>query len=111
MNLAITCFDECREKPVSDASGRFGIGMSFVTKEEIEKAEVVAQTHTAATAAQSKFYCDLCRVSTTSAEHLQMHISGQKHKKLLKRAATIIEVSEDNFQDLCKLMIEPKPTR
>lgn len=78
--------------------------MAFASPEEIQAAQVVAAaptttTTTTTTSAQSKFFCDLCKISTTSAEHLQMHINGQKHQKLLKRNPST-QIQDDPFGDL-----------
>lgn len=90
----MTCLRE-KEKPVVDVTGRHGIGLAFAKPEEF----VVAESKQ-----KSKFYCDLCKVTTTSAEHLQMHISGQKHQKNLKKQgnAGLVTYPSDPFQELGK---------
>lgn len=63
------CF---RQRPEKDVTGRNGIGLAFAKPEEFQ-------------APQSKFYCTICNVSTTSNEHLESHYAGQKHLKMLKK--------------------------
>lgn len=54
---------------------------------------------------QSKFTCDICCITVTSQQQLDMHITGQKHKKKLSSINLNTEPSTTdlNITEGCKL--------
>ncbi|KAJ1519190.1 hypothetical protein ONE63_011203 [Megalurothrips usitatus] len=78
-----------------DPAGRFGIGEGFLKdnhsteaiQPDAEQDGTVAPLGSKSAPINSKFYCDLCKISTTSQEHLDSHYVGAKHRKALVNAA------------------------
>ncbi|KAK3925827.1 Zinc finger matrin-type protein 3 [Frankliniella fusca] len=81
-----------------DPTGRFAIGEAFLKEVSNKTSEPVQVTNSdvsvgsftpsvKAPPVNSKFYCELCQISTTSQEHLDAHYAGAKHRKALVNAA------------------------
>lgn len=63
----------------ADPTGRDGFGQDFIVSEQPTTSAVVADQQNAAS-----LRCDICNVSVTSLQQIEMHYNGQKHKKKLK---------------------------
>lgn len=68
--------------------GRDGFGQDFVVPKE-----VLPPTNGGGSSDASKLRCDICQVSVTSLQQIEMHYKGQKHKKKLKLLG--LEMPED----------------
>lgn len=60
----------------TDLTGRDGFGQDFIVAKEIVPPTVNPDV--------SKLRCDICQVSVTSLQQIEMHYKGQKHKKKIK---------------------------
>ncbi|XP_034238757.1 YLP motif-containing protein 1-like isoform X2 [Thrips palmi] len=86
----------------ADPNNRFGIGESFsqpgsdeAVPDPMSKDPLnLLPTIKAPPLLNNKFVCELCKISTTSQEHLESHYAGTKHRKALVNAARSGIVSE-----------------
>lgn len=58
------------------------------------------QPSTSSAVTYSKFHCDVCKISATCQQQLEMHFKGQKHQKKLKQLGLPVQIDTNNTEGM-----------
>lgn len=64
-----------------DPTGRFGIGTQFLGWNNPDPLGLMTADSSTKTSNHKRFFCELCKISATNEDQLQMHYKGAKHRK------------------------------
>lgn len=79
--IIVTFCSASKPAPLPEGQDTFGLSFRKQTTEET----VPLPTTSVVSPKQDNFRCDVCNVSATCQEQIDMHFNGQKHQKKLKQ--------------------------